>query len=49
MIYLNTYQRSPGDGSAPYWSLWAATFLGFVAIGMTIQVMPAFEIGRAHV
>jgi MFS family permease len=26
----------------PYWRLWSATFLGFGAIGMTIQVMPAY-------
>lgn len=27
---------------APYWPLWSATFLGFTAFGMTIQVMPAY-------
>ncbi|MCP1196073.1 MFS transporter [Acetobacter senegalensis] len=26
----------------PYWRLWAACFLGYAAIGMTIQVMPAY-------
>lgn len=26
----------------PYWRLWSAAFLGFGAIGMTIQVMPAY-------
>jgi len=30
------------DVSVPYWRLWSATFLGFCAIGMTIQVMPAY-------
>lgn len=29
-------------GAVPYWWLWSATFLGFGAIGMTIQVMPAY-------
>ncbi len=26
----------------PYWRLWSACFLGFGAIGMTMQVMPAY-------
>ena len=26
----------------PYWRLWSATFLGFTAFGMTIQVMPGY-------
>jgi len=30
------------DGAVPYWRLWSACFLGFAAIGMTIQVMPAY-------
>jgi MFS family permease len=30
------------DGAVPYWRLWSACFLGFGAIGMTIQVMPAY-------
>jgi MFS family permease len=30
------------DGAVPYWRLWSACFLGFSAIGMTIQVMPAY-------
>jgi MFS family permease len=30
------------DSAAPYWRLWSACFLGFGAIGMTIQVMPAY-------
>lgn len=42
MIYLNTYQHAQNDGSAPYWPLWLACFLGFSVIGMTIQVMPAY-------
>jgi MFS family permease len=28
--------------AVPYWRLWSACFLGFGAIGMTIQVMPAY-------
>jgi MFS family permease len=32
----------PSDGAVPYWRLWSAWFLGFGAIGMTIQVMPAY-------
>ena len=42
MMHLNTYQRVRSDGSAPYWPLWSACFLGFSAFGMTIQVMPAY-------
>ncbi len=42
MIYLNTYRHAQNDGSAPYWPLWSACFLGFSVIGMTIQVMPAY-------
>ena len=30
------------DGAAPYRALWFACFLGYGAIGMTIQVMPAY-------
>lgn len=30
------------DGAVPYWRLWSACFLGFGAIGMTMQVMPAY-------
>jgi MFS family permease len=33
-------------GAVPYWWLWAACFLGFAAIGMTIQVMPAYARAR---
>ncbi|MET3415133.1 MFS transporter [Methylobacterium sp. 1030] len=32
----------PAPAPAPYWPLWAACFLGYAAIGMTIQVMPAY-------
>ena len=32
----------PNGGAIPYWRLWSACFLGFGAIGMTIQVMPAY-------
>jgi MFS family permease len=28
--------------TVPYWRLWGACFLGFCAIGMTIQVMPGY-------
>jgi MFS family permease len=40
-------QRDPdrhvqSDEAVPYWRLWSACFLGFGAIGMTIQVMPAY-------
>jgi MFS family permease len=28
--------------AAPYWPLWIACLLGYAAMGMTIQVMPAF-------
>jgi MFS family permease len=35
--------RPVQSGAAvPYWRLWSACFLGFGAIGMTIQVMPAY-------
>ena len=30
------------QGAIPYRRLWLASFLGFSAIGMTIQVMPAY-------
>jgi len=30
----------------PYWRLWTACFLGFGAIGMTMQVMPAYAHDR---
>jgi MFS family permease len=33
-------------GAVPYWRLWSATLLGFGAIGMTIQVMPAYAHDR---
>jgi MFS family permease len=35
-------RHAQSDKSVPYWHLWSATFLGFGAIGMTIQVMPAY-------
>lgn len=34
------------DGAVPYWRLWSACFLGFGAIGMTMQVMPAYAHDR---
>jgi hypothetical protein len=36
------YRYARNDGVVPYWRLWSATFLGFGAIGMTIQVMPVY-------
>jgi MFS family permease len=36
----------PSPIPVPYWRLWSATFLGFGAIGMTIQVMPAYAHDR---
>ncbi len=47
-----TTNRSTGNagGAAavafPYWALWAACFLGYTAIGMTIQVIPTYA--REH-
>ena len=35
-------RHAQSDVAVPYWRLWSATFLGFGAIGMTIQVMPAY-------
>ncbi len=35
-------QRNAADEAVPYWRLWSACFLGFAAIGMTMQVMPAY-------
>jgi MFS family permease len=41
------YVSEQADGDrVPYWRLWSATFLGFAAIGMTIQVMPAYSHDR---
>lgn len=34
------------DEAVPYWSLWTACFLGYGAIGMTIQVMPSYAHDR---
>jgi len=42
MLQRSTDRHVQGDGTAPYWRLWLACFLGFNAIGMTIQVMPAY-------
>jgi MFS family permease len=38
----DTDELAQRDGLVPYWRLWSATFLGFSAFGMTIQVMPAY-------
>lgn len=41
---MNADVESPD--AAPYWSLWAACFLGYAAIGMTIQAMPSYAHDR---
>ena len=41
MFQLNARGQHRDVESVPYSLLWSATFLGFGAIGMTIQVMPA--------
>jgi MFS family permease len=38
--------HQPMAAAVPYRSLWAACFLGYAAIGMTIQVMPAYARDR---
>jgi MFS family permease len=38
--------RSEPHDAVPYWRLWSACFLGFSAIGMTMQVMPAYAHDR---
>jgi MFS family permease len=42
MVQRSTDRHAKSDGTVPYRRLWSATFLGFGAIGMTIQVMPAY-------
>ncbi len=45
LIYMLQSNADPpvqSDGTVPYRRLWSATFLGFGAIGMTIQVLPAY-------
>jgi MFS family permease len=42
MLQRNVDRRVQSDAAVPYWRLWSACFLGFGAIGMTIQVMPAY-------
>ena len=42
MLQGNPDRRVESDRRVPYWRLWSACFLGFSAIGMTIQVMPAY-------
>ncbi len=42
MIQRNSDRLVQSDGAVPYWRLWSACFLGFGAIGMTMQVMPAY-------
>jgi MFS family permease len=46
MLQSDADRRVRSDGAVPYWRLWSATFLGFGAIGMTIQVMPAYAHDR---
>src|SRR5271168_5268691 len=38
----NADRHVESDGAVPYWRLWSACFVGFGAIGMTMQVMPAY-------
>ena len=42
MSKRNADRHLHSDGPVPYWRLWSACFLGFGAIGMTMQVMPAY-------
>jgi MFS family permease len=42
MLRCKADRHLQGDGVVPYGRLWSACFLGFGAIGMTIQVMPAY-------
>ena len=42
MLLLKTTQQVRTGGAVPCWRLWSACLLGFGAIGMTIQVMPAY-------
>jgi MFS family permease len=42
MSQRSTDRHAKREGAVPYRRLWSATFLGFGAIGMTIEVMPAY-------
>ena len=42
MLQTNPDRRVRTGAAVPYWPLWSACFLGFGAIGMTMQVMPAY-------
>jgi MFS family permease len=42
MLQCDADRHVRNDGAVPYGRLWSACFLGFGAIGMTIQVMPAY-------
>jgi len=42
MLQRNPDRHIRSNEVVPYWRLWSACFLGFGAIGMTIQVMPAY-------
>src|SRR3569833_1235375 len=46
MPYDNGSRRVPSGDAVPYRRRCAACFLGFAAIGMTIQVMPAYAHDR---
>ncbi len=46
MLQRNTDRHVQSDAAVPYRRLWSACFLGFGAIGMTIQVMPAYAHDR---
>jgi len=42
MLQRSTERHVNSDGAVPYSRLWSASLFGFGAIGMTIQVMPAY-------
>ena len=42
MLHDGADRHVQRDEAVPYWRLWSACFLGFGAIGMTMQVMPAY-------
>ncbi|WP_213737681.1 MFS transporter [Bradyrhizobium sp. dw_411] len=42
MLQRSPDRQSESGVAVPYWRLWSACFLGFGAIGMTMQVMPAY-------
>jgi len=42
LLQHNADRHVRSDGAVPYWRLWSACFVGFGAIGMTMQVIPAY-------